>query len=310
MKAEITGSGPISEPVYCALKYQMPDHPKAIYSIPRGHSEAQITKVGIQFIRTNRFENNPSFLGGCQRFIANKLWNQLPIGNSQHKLWGWGRTLSGEYVLVNKNQVLQAIGNRENNELIKFRQFTAGFNASIFKDIEKHRGEFYQNLRDVFSENQKQIIGLDTNYENPSFPNVLVPKSKFDEIVNKIAKPNDFIPKFVPPHKNFIDKKLENLSPTQTLSLGAAAGCLATAAVVLLTRKNPRGFSKFAGSTQRNSASNPVSFSIGRFTLPPVLPSLPKILGFSDNREKQHHSNLNETSKQFFEAFFDELGSA
>jgi hypothetical protein len=286
MKVEVTRSEPVLGPIHSALKYSMPGDPSVLYSIKSGQNEAKVLNVGIQYIEANCFKNNPSRVASCQRFIANYTWNKFPSANSNYKLWGWGRTLSETVVLVNKKHVLQAIENREQKDLEKFRQFTAGFDHPILKEIEAHRRTFYENVKSEFAQNQKSITGLDPNYENPSFPTVVLPKDKFDKTVHQIARPNAFISKHVPTKKNFIDKNLENLTPSETLGLGAAAGCLATAAFVLFTRKIPRGFSKFTGGTQRNSYPDPFMFRIKGITLPPILPTLPNLFGIADNRKK------------------------
>jgi hypothetical protein len=286
MKVEVTSRLPVLGPTHSALKYSMPGDPSVLYSIKSGQNEAKVLNVGIQYIEANYFKNNPSRKASCQRFLANYTWNKFPSANSNYKLWGWGRTLSGTVVLVNKKEVLQAIEKQERKDLEKFRQYTAGFDHPILKQIEAHRRTFYENVKSEFSQNQKSITGLDPNYENPSFPTVVLPKDKFDKTVHQIARPNAFISKPDPAKKNFIDKKLENLTPSETLGLGVAAGCFATALVGLLTRKIPRGFSKFTGGTQRNSFPDPLTFTIGGITLPPVLPTLPNFFKITDNRKK------------------------
>ena len=287
MKVEVTRSEPVSGATHSALKHLMPGNPRVLYSIPRGQNEAKVLNVGIQYIVANCFEDKPSRWASCQRFLANNTWNKFPSANSNYKLWGWGRTQSGTDVLVNKKEVLEVIDNRKRKDLEKFRQYTAGFDHPILEKIVEHRRKYFENVKSEFSQNQKSITGLDPNYQNPSFPTVVLPKDKFDKTVHQIARPNAFISKHVPVNKNFIDKKLENLTPSETLGLGAAAGCLATAAVVLFTRRKiPRGFSKFTGGTQRNSFPDPFTFTIGGITLPPVLPTLPNFFKIADNRKK------------------------
>jgi hypothetical protein len=314
MKVEVTSRLPLSGTTHCTLKYLMPGDPRALYSIKSGQNEAKVLSVGFQCIEANYFKNNPSRVAACQRFIANYTWNKFPSANSNYGLWGWGRTQSGTVVLLNIKEGLEVIDNRKQKDLEKFRQFTAGIDHPLVEKIVEHRSKYFENLKSEFSQNIKSITGLDPNHQNPSFLNGVLPKEKFDKFAKQIARPNDFISKPDPAKKNFIDKKLENLTPSETLGLGAAAGCLATAAV-LFTRKIPRGFSKFTGGTQINSHPVPYMLRTKGIILPPVLHTLSNYLpgqrfqiGSEPNPRASNSSLLKETiSKHNWQEIVDSL---